>query len=248
MLCAIWEMRVKIAKIYEILDQIAPFCEQESWDNSGLLLGSMQDEFEKLYLSLDLDSALVGEMLSNSLVITHHPLIFGGLKKIDNLYPSNLIRELIKKEIKLICMHTNFDKFVLNDYVATQILQVDIVDRDDFLIYFEPNLSFDEFGKWLKKRLNLEQIHAVKAGDFIKRVALCTGSGGDLIDSVLADCFITGDIRYHLALKAHENGISLFDITHFGSECYFALALAKHLQKNQIEVIIRNSINPFSYI
>ena len=71
---------MKISEIYAILDEIAPFCDQESWDNSGLILGDFKSECERIYLSLDLDSALVENAKPNSLFITHHPLIFKGLK------------------------------------------------------------------------------------------------------------------------------------------------------------------------
>ena len=94
---------MKIAEIYEILDSLAPFETQEAWDNSGLLVGDMSDSFDQIYVSLDLDSNLVDSLEENSLIITHHPLIFKGLKKFNGgTYPSNLIKKLIQKEIKLI--------------------------------------------------------------------------------------------------------------------------------------------------
>ena len=68
---------MKIAEIYEILNSVAPFEMQESWDNSGLLLGEMNTQIKgKIYLSLDLDSDLIENAEENSLFITHHPLIF----------------------------------------------------------------------------------------------------------------------------------------------------------------------------
>ena len=83
---------MKIAEIYKNLDEICPFASQESWDNSGLQVGSFDSEFERIYLSLDLDSELLQNVLPNSLIITHHPLIFKGLKSLDySLYPSSLI-------------------------------------------------------------------------------------------------------------------------------------------------------------
>ena len=67
---------MKIRDIYEFLNTISPFELQEKWDNSGLLVGNFEDEFENLYLSMDLDLDLVENLKPNSLVITHHPLIF----------------------------------------------------------------------------------------------------------------------------------------------------------------------------
>ncbi len=128
---------MKIAEIYEILNSVAPFEMQENWDNSGLLLGEMNTQLKgKIYLSLDLDSDLIENAEENSLFITHHPLIFGGIKVINPLkFPGNLIYKMIKKNISLISVHTNFDKCVLNQFVATKILGYEIYDKKDFLIF-----------------------------------------------------------------------------------------------------------------
>ncbi|MCR8684033.1 Nif3-like dinuclear metal center hexameric protein [Campylobacter ureolyticus] len=240
---------MKIAEIYQILDEVAPFEAQESWDNSGLLLGNMDDEFDKIYASIDLDSNLIQKIEKNSLVITHHPLIFKGLKSLNpSVYPSNLIYEIIKKDIKLISMHTNFDKFVLNQFVASEILGYKITEIRDFLVFFEVNKIFDEFAKEIKQKLKISNLRVVKASEFIKIATLCTGSGADLLGSFKSDCFLTGDLKYHSALESLENKISLIDINHFESEAYFGQSLAKNLQKYNLNIIITNSINPFLYI
>lgn len=240
---------MKIAEIYQILDEIAPFEAQESWDNSGLLLGNMDDEFDKIYASIDLDSNLIQKIEKNSLIITHHPLIFKGLKSLNpSVYPSNLIYEIIKKDIKLISMHTNFDKFVLNQFVASEILGYKITEIRDFLVFFEVNKIFDEFAKEIKQKLKISNLRVVKASEFIKIATLCTGSGADLLGSFKSDCFLTGDLKYHSALESLENRISLIDINHFESEAYFGQSLAKNLQKYNLNIIITNSINPFLYI
>ena len=104
---------MKTGEIYEILNAAAPFCDAEAWDNSGLMLGNLDDEISKIYLSLDVTSELVREAEAGSLLVVHHPLIFSPLKSLDpRLYPANLIYEMIRKNISLIAMHTNFDKHV----------------------------------------------------------------------------------------------------------------------------------------
>ena len=110
---------LKIKDIYEFLNSISPFELQEKWDNSGLLVGNMSDSFESLYLSMDLDLDLVKNLKPNSLVITHHPLIFSGLKRVNyDTYSTKILKELIKKDIALISMHTNIDKTNLNRFVV----------------------------------------------------------------------------------------------------------------------------------
>lgn len=240
---------MKIAEILPILDSIAPFEFQESWDNSGLIVGSLSDEFDTISLSLDLDSALVSQAKPKTLFITHHPLIFKGLKSIDSSkYPGNLIKEMIKKDITLISMHTNYDKAVLNKFVLSEILGYKNYEQDgDFILKFEVNQSFEEFVSHIKSKLNLTTLRVVKGADFIQTAALCTGSGSELIGSFKADCFLSGDFKYHTALESYENQLCLIDINHFESERYFGESLALNLQKFQLFATITNSINPFEY-
>lgn len=241
---------MKIGEIYKILDEISPFASQEEWDNSGLLVGSFEASAERVYLSLDVNDELLDEAQPNSLIIAHHPLIFKGLKslKLDK-YPSSLIAKMMAKNLSLIAMHTNYDLSHLNEYVLSEILGFTPKGRDGFVLYADVNLSFDELCVSVKDKFKLEILRVVKArkNERIGRLALCTGSGGDLIGEVRADVFLTGDIKYHQALEAAHNNLNLIDIGHFESERYFGESLAKYLQNLAIPTIISNSKNPFSY-
>ena len=240
---------MKVSKIYKILDEISPFELQESWDNSGLLVGSMEDEFDKIYVGVDIDSKLLESIESNSLLILHHPLIFSGLKRLNpSLFPSNIIYELIKRDIKLIAMHTNFDKTHLNRYVAYEVLGYKDVECEEFLCYFKVDKSFDEFAKEVSEKLNIKNLRVVKSNERVSKVALCTGSGSSLINEINADCFLTGDIKYHTAIEAKENKISLIDINHFESEVYFGEVLQRELKDKGLNAIIASINNPFDYI
>ncbi|EOI1742548.1 Nif3-like dinuclear metal center hexameric protein, partial [Campylobacter jejuni] len=57
-------------EIYNFLDQLSPFNIQESWDNSGILLGDRDNEISTVYLSLDIDENIIKEASENSLIIT----------------------------------------------------------------------------------------------------------------------------------------------------------------------------------
>ncbi|MBR8462086.1 Nif3-like dinuclear metal center hexameric protein [Campylobacter sp. faydin G-105] len=239
---------MKVSEIYKILNEIAPFDTQEGWDNSGLIVGSNESEFERIYLSLDVDSTLLDIVRPNSLIIAHHPLIFKGLKTVDfSTYPGLILRKMIMKNVSLIAMHTNADLAFLNEYFVSEVLGLKVYKKDGFLIYSNLKISFDELTNLLKSKLNLVNLRAIYAKDEIRSVAICTGSGGDLVSEVRADAFITGDIKYHQALQAKENKLNLFDVGHFESECYFGASLAKYLQNLKIEVIISNSKNPFMH-
>lgn len=240
---------MKISEVYNFLDTLSPFELQESWDNSGLLIGDFSMDVSKVVLSIDVDEALIDSLENDTLLITHHPLIFGGLKQLEfSKYPSNLIQKMIRKNIANIAMHTNFDQTHLNEYVAKEILGYEIVKKDGFVAYLDVNEDFDTFSKKVADAFGLPHARCVKCSDFVKRVALTTGSGCSLMRSIEADCFLTGDVKYHDAMEAKSIKLSLIDIGHFESERFFAQILAKHLKNLGLEVIISSSENPFTYI
>jgi len=238
-----------IGQIYKYLDTLSPFDLQEKWDNSGLIVGEMSQEITQIALSIDVDAKLIDSLDENTLLITHHPLIFSGLKQLEfSKYPANLLQKMIQKNISNIAMHTNFDQTHLNAYVAREILGVKIVKQEGFVAYFEVDATYEDFAKEIGQCLGLESIKGVQTQTRVKRVALTTGSGCSLLRSIEADCFLTGDIKYHDAMEAKSINISLIDIGHFESEHYFAQILEKHLKNLGLKVIIASSENPFTYI
>jgi GTP cyclohydrolase I len=243
---------LQIKDIYTFLDKLSPFDLQEKWDNAGLLVGSLDDEIKKVYISIDLDEQLVEKAEENSLIITHHPLIFKGLKRVNyDSYSTKLLQKLIKKDISLISMHTNIDKTHLNKYVLSEILGFKLENTDEFISYANVNMKFNDLVKYISNKLSLKTTKAVRCNDFIKTVAIVTGSGMSLIDEVKADCFLTGDIKYHDAMEAKARGISLIDIRHYESERYFSNLLegllSEYLKKNKLTAIITASKNPFEF-
>lgn len=243
---------MKLQEIYDVLNKISPFELQEKWDNAGLLVGSFEDEISNIYISIDLDEEVVKNAKENSLIITHHPLIFSGLKRINyDTYSTKLLKELIKKDIALISMHTNIDKTHLNKYVTEDILGFKIENSREFVSYCEVNMSFDELVKYVSLKLGLKTTKSVRCNDFIKKIAIVTGSGMSLIDEIKADCFLTGDIKYHDAMEAKARGLSLIDIRHYESERGFNTLLegllSEYLKKNKLKAIITASKNPFEF-
>ena len=238
-----------IGDIYRHLDALSPFELQESWDNSGLLVGDFSQEVDRIVVSIDLDEKLVESLDENTLVITHHPIIFGGLKQLQfNQYPARLLRRMIQKNIANIAMHTNFDQTHLNVYVAETVLGYPIVEKEGFVAYLDVNESFETFAAKVASSFGLEQLRMVRCHDRIGRVALTTGSGASLMKQIDADCFLTGDIKYHDAMEAKTIGLSMMDIGHYESECYFGTILAPHLENLGLAVIISQSNNPFTYL
>ncbi len=240
---------MKIKEIYEFLDKLSPFNLQESWDNSGLLIGDFEDDISHIALSIDVDEKLIDSLEENTLLITHHPIIFSGLKQLNfSKYPANLIQKMIQKNISNIAMHTNFDQTHLNDYVATEVLGYKIREKNGFVAYLDVDEDFDVFVKKVSSAFGTKYAKTVKCTNRVKRVALTTGSGCSLMRSLDADCFLTGDIKYHDAMEAKSIKLSLIDIGHYESECFFAQILQKHLKILGLKVIIASSENPFTYI
>ncbi len=240
---------MKLSQIYAFLDSLSPFELQEKWDNSGLLVGDFNQDVKKIVLSIDVDEALIDSIDEGTLLITHHPIIFGGLKQLEfSKYPANLLQKMIQKNISNISMHTNFDQTHLNDYVASEILGYEIAQKDGFVAYIDIDEDFDVFAKKVASAFSLPHAKCVKSSQRIKRVALTTGSGCSLIKSIKADCFLTGDIKYHDAMEAKSINLSMIDIGHFESERFFADILFKHLKNLGLEAIISSSKNPFTYI
>lgn len=243
---------MKIKEIYDFLDLASPFNFQEKWDNSGLLLGNMEDEFCEVCISLDLDIEFLEKVPVNALIITHHPLIFSGLKAINfDSYTTKLLQIMIKKDIKLISMHTNIDKSHLNRYVMSEVLGFEVQNENEFILSSKVDMSFDDFCQLIQKKLGLEFKKVVKCHQNITSFSLTTGSGMSLLPLIKTDVFLTGDIKYHDAMEAKLRGISLIEIGHFESEVHFNVVvygiLEKYLKKNKIIAIMGTNQNPFEY-
>ena len=240
---------MKISEIYEKLNTLSPFELQEKWDNSGLLVGDMEREFQHIALGLDLDKESLEQAKENTLFIVHHPLIFSGLKALDfSVYPANLLEIMVKKNLSLIAMHTNFDKTHLNTYVFEKVLGFKKESQEDFICRTTGEWSKDELLALLKEKLGLEVLKVVSPKQKISSIALTTGAGASLMDEIDADCFLTGDIKYHDAMKAMSQNLMMVDIGHYESEQFFAQIVRDELENLGVLGIITQSQNPFEII
>ena len=228
--------------IIELLNKFAPFEIAESWDNSGLQVGHRRWVVKKILIGLDVSPALMETAAATGvdLVLTHHPLIMNPEKQIDfSEMPGKAIEISAEKKISVVSAHTNLDKANagLNDYFARQIGLTDIsgvlTEAASPSIHTEAigigrigvlptEVSLEQLARHVKGRLNLNHIRVTGEMDRpVKTIAVCTGSGGSLVDDFLnspADVYITGDIKYHEARKTEMHSKALIDVGHFGSE------------------------------
>ena len=237
-----------LQEIYNHLNTISPFELQEKWDNSGLVVGDMRREVPQIVVSLDIDAQMIAEAKEGTLFVVHHPLIFGKLSELDfGAYPANLIEQMILKRQSLIAMHTNFDQTHLNRYVFEKVLGFTLEREEPFLCYSKGEWTREALYTRLKEKLGLSLIKAVAPKEKIETIAMCTGAGASFIDTVDADCLLTGDIKYHDAMKAESIGLMMVDIGHYESERFFAEIMAEELKVLPILAIIANSKNPFHF-
>ncbi|MDP3453612.1 MAG: Nif3-like dinuclear metal center hexameric protein [Bacteroidales bacterium] len=220
--------------IISILEEFAPAGIQEEWDNSGLMVGDISREIDSVLLALDCTPEVIEEAGERGvkMIVTHHPLIFKGVKSIgaDNIL-GRAIMSAIKKDIIIYSMHTNIDKVPggVSSLMAGRLglINVQILESEDngatglgVIGDLEEEMSVRDFIKVVKESFSLNIIRSSKERvKKIKRVALCGGSGGSLINRARlsgADVFISGDISYHNYFC--EDGFMVMDIGHYESE------------------------------
>lgn len=103
---------MKIRTLTDYLESLVPLSLQESYDNCGLLAGNPNDEVDSALLCLDVTEEVVGEAVQKKcgLIISHHPIIFSGLKKLTGAtYVERTVISAIRNHIALYAMHTNLD-------------------------------------------------------------------------------------------------------------------------------------------
>lgn len=117
---------MKIKNVTSYLESIFPLKVQESYDNSGLLIGDCNSEVTGILICLSITEAVIKEAISLNcnLIISHHPLIFNSIKKLENDNSNHkLVISCIKNDISVYALHTNSDKMFpgLNSYLAEKL-------------------------------------------------------------------------------------------------------------------------------
>lgn len=121
---------IQLKEIITALEEEAPLSLQESYDNSGLQIGDLEMEVSGILVTLDVTEEVLSEAqrLGFNLVVSHHPVIFGGLLSITGKNAAErIVRMAIRKEIAIYSGHTNFDAVLggVNTYMANRLGLVD---------------------------------------------------------------------------------------------------------------------------
>ena len=229
-----------VQDIFEKLQEWAPLNLQMDFDNSGFLAGHRDREVRKVLLALDITEPVIEEAegCGAQLLVSHHPVIFHGLKSVTDQGPGRKIQMLVEKGLSAVCMHTNLDIAPggVNDVLIRLLgaepmgpLDSDGCGRVGELPEAVPMPAFLDF---CKATLNAKGLRYVDAGKPVRHLAVMGGSGGDALYFALekgCDTYVTADIKYHTFLDAAELGINLIDADHFCTENPVIPVLAKHL-------------------
>lgn len=234
-----------VTHIYDAIDRLAPFWLTMDFDNTGILVGDRNREIACALLALDCTPAVVeqAKQLGAQLIVTHHPVIFHPLKRVNE---DAVVYLLIRSDIAVISAHTNLDiaQGGVNDALASAIglrdcrgLELLNEQTGAWLGRIgtlpEP-LSPEAFAAHVKSCLNAASVKFAAAPRAIRTVALCSGSGADCLDAAIsagADALLTSEVKQHEYLAAAAAGISIFDAGHFDTEDIVIEPLRDYLAK-----------------
>jgi dinuclear metal center YbgI/SA1388 family protein len=266
----------QLKDILGLIEDTAPSHTAEDWDNPGLQVGVPSQEVSKVFFALDPTLRAVKEAAKEKaqLLLTHHPLIFQPLSRINReVYPGSAIFEAFKNNISIVAAHTNLDvtQGGINDMLAQPFLlkDVEVLQAMEGITGHEVGLgrignvkesmSLSAMIELVQSVLGTKGIRFVGSKNLkIRRVALVGGSGGGMVPTASergADLLITGDFSHHDAMEAHARGLAVIDGGHFYTE-KAALALYASRFKGLLEergwevdvAIYKDERNPIQYV
>ena len=227
---------MKCYDIIEKLESLSPTAFAEEWDNVGLLAGRRDKEVKTVYIALDATDDVIREAvrLGADLLLTHHPLIFRKLGRVNtDDFIGSRVCELIRNDISYYAMHTNFDVMGMADAAADRL---SLCDRQVLNVTHEGEgcgrvgkltrrMSVAELAALVKEKFHVPNVRVFgDLGDIVEIAAVMPGSGGSYIRDALnagADVMITGDVDHHEGIDAVAQGMAVIDAGHYGIEKLF---------------------------
>ena len=261
---------MKIKQVLSALEQFAPLPLQESWDNAGLQVGLTEMEVSGALLCLDVNEQIVDEAIRKgcNLVVSHHPLLFHGLKQIGSAdYVQRTVLKAIKNDVAIVSMHTNMDNALngVNWKIAEQMglhscrffaqKTIGGIEAGSGVIgTLDDAMGAKDFVLMVKRQFGVDCAMCNALLDRpIRQVAICGGAGDFLLPEAIsegADAFITGEMHYHQYF-GHEQQIQICVIGHYQSEQYTAEIFSDIIRKECPDVrtcIAETNTNPIVYI
>ena len=242
--------------IINIIESVAPLSYQEAWDNSGLQVGDRNAEIHAALLTVDVTESVVNEAIEKrcDLIVSHHPLIFKGLKHLTGATTQErCVEKAIKHGIAIYSSHTSMDAYLhgVSGKIANKL---GISNYRILAPATEENIGIGVIGQLNTPMKSADFLRFVQAtfdcslryiqpcSDEITTVAICGGSGAEFISLAIAqhaDIFITADVKYH-EMQAAYGQIGVIDIDHWTSE-HFTREIFEDLLRNHISTHIAQS-------
>ena len=236
--------------ILNCITEIAPLQWQEHYDNAGIQVVDLNADAHKALIALDVTEELVDEAIAKQcdLIISHHPLIFHGLKHLTpDTYIERVVVKAVKHDIAIISMHTNLDNSYLGvsrvlaerlGLLNLKLLQPSETEPEmcgaGMIGEFEKPLDELDFLNLVANTIGSPCLrHSALTGKMIEKVALCGGSGTPFMSDALrqqADAYLTADIKYH-DFFIPEGRILLVDGGHFETEQFTKQLIKELIQK-----------------
>jgi len=239
-----------VKDIMTCITEIAPLQWQEHYDNAGIQVGDINAEVHRALICLDITEAVVDEAIAKqcNLIVSHHPLIFHGLKHITPAtYIERAVMKALKHDIAMVSMHTNLDNSYLGvsrvlaeklGLTNLHLLQPSDADPEvcgaGMIGEFAMPLEEGDFLNLVATAIGSPCLkHSALTGRKIAKVALCGGSGTPFMSDALrqkADAYLTADIKYH-DFFIPEGNILLVDGGHFETEQFTKELIRDLIQK-----------------
>ena len=247
---------MKLREFYNYLSGLYPQSLSAEWDNDGIMCAVRQDaDVSKVLVSLDADIGAINYAAENSYdtLLTHHPMIFHGVKRIcQGDAVSERIITTVNNGISVLSFHTRLDAADggVNDALA-KTLGFERCEKfgDDEtpslgrIGVLDKYVAFTEFACMVKNALGCDSVRAVGDGQ-IRRVAMVGGDGKDFIVPAMkcgADVLVTGDAGYNAAQDAAEAGFCVVEAGHYHTEAPVCGFLTETVRKLGITADIYNS-------
>lgn len=257
---------VCVRDLIALLDKVAEPALAESWDNIGLMVGEPDAEITGILVALDPTLELLDEAKSKgcNTIVTHHPLIFTGLKSVRTDRPEGriLARALLDRQAVVGC-HTNLDKVSggVNDMLAARLGLVNIRVMGPGAAFHQPGmvgfgrigelpspLNFPDFAAFIREKLALQVVKVAGAPPAeITKVAVCGGSGSELAPAAMAagaQVYISAEIKHATARWAESVGFCIVDGGHFATENVMVLGLTKLIRSGFAELNVSVDVLP----
>lgn len=245
----------KVSDINALLSEYFPLDTAMSYDNVGLIIGDKSQQVKKIYLALDLTKTVIDKAVNNryDMVITHHPLIFGGINNILEDTPSGyIIRKVVKNDINYLAFHTNLDYSdeFSNSILAKRIFgeQVDLISPSKEKVFcgvIADGLSdsLDNIMNMVKKNLDSSGVISINKTD--SKVSKAFIQGGSFDEDVISylvenkvDLVISGEIKHHICILLESLGISTIIAGHNATERVYLPRLKQLINDNFDDVDI----------